>query len=65
MQGMQNASVWIMYLQKLEYNNDSGAVAATDEDDTANYVFDYNKSQQHWGTPTIYIMGNWQHWQSK
>ena len=39
MQGMENASVWIMYLQKLEYNNDSGAVAATDEDDAANYVF--------------------------
>ena len=42
----------MMYLQKLGCNNDSGAVAATDEDDTANYAFDYitkksNKLQQH------------------
>ena len=38
---MQSVSVWIKYLQKLEYNNDSGVVAATDEDDAVNYVFDY------------------------
>ena len=53
MQSIQSASVWMMYLQKLEYNNDSGAVAATDEDDAANYVLitsqdnPSNKSEQH------------------
>ena len=53
MQSIQSASVWMMYLQKLEYNNDSGAVAATDEDDAANYVLitsqdnTSNKSEQH------------------